>query len=138
MPTLVSTRDALLAAINAGGFPFVAVAAYVPIDADKPTAWVVSVEPWAAADTSNLSRGGLATVDQQFSVVLRNGIEKTDVAAMDAAITLVEDVRDYIRVTRLAVKARWVGTSQELLDRDMQGESDVFTSQLLVTYREIR
>ena len=76
MPTLLTTRDALIAVINAGSFGFTAIAAYVPQDDDKPTDWTCTVEPFAAADTAAASRALKSTVEQQFSVVLRNGVQR--------------------------------------------------------------
>jgi hypothetical protein len=138
--TIASISDAVAAHINAGMFsqPVSAVRMYQPaFTLEDLKDLRVSVVPRtvgiaaASRDSSTFECAVDVGVQQKLPA-------EGEQAAIDALLTLVEEIADHLRLKRLpdAPEAAWVGIAHEpVVSSESLEQHRVFTSVLSVTYR---
>ncbi|NLS95473.1 MAG: hypothetical protein GXX96_25345 [Planctomycetaceae bacterium] len=142
MAVIADIADAVVAALNAGGFsqPLSATRCYLPkFDLAEMKDMHVTVVPKGVAVTAGSRNHNQH--DYQIDVAVQKRLAAADNGEIDALMSLVDEIADHFRLKRLdnLQAAAWVKTQhepiyvQEHLDQMRQ-----FTSVMTLTFRMMR
>ena len=115
-----------------------ATRAFVPhFDLKDMAALHVTVVPMTL-DVAAASRGA-ATNNVDVDVVVQKIVDPDSIAAVDALMSIVQEIADFFRLRRLTeYSASWVGTRQVLFSPEHMNEKRLFTNVLTFTFRTVR
>lgn len=143
MSTITMLADAVVASLNAGTFslPFTAERGYLPsYNLEEVSGLQVTVVP-KSVSIVKASRES-AYIDPVIDICVQQKVETGgDLSVTDGLVSLVEEIADHLRGSRLAdaPHAVWMSIENDpIYDRDHMERLHVFTSLVSVTYRTRR
>ena len=141
MTSIITIADAVVAALNGHSFsePFTAVRAYRPaFDLKEMADLHVTVVPHGI-EMSTLGRNVVQDdVQLDLAVQKRLSAPENEDAELDALMTLVREIADFVRSTRQFAGAVWIKTENvPIYSPEHLGELRQFMSVLTLTFRVI-